>query len=130
MSNNSFLSKSITSLSKVDFDKIKAIEDQISSDKKLALEFISNPNTYMRKVLGEKNLPDDLHFHVSYKDKKYPSDTTTPENQIVLSSILRLNDSFKTEILRELDLLLKKQKDANYPMYCEGCPICKVAIIQ
>lgn len=130
MSNQSFLTQSIISLSKVDFEKIKALEDQIATSKELASEFISDPNAYMRKRMGEKSLPDDLHFHVSYKDKKHPSDTETPENQIVLSTILRLDNSFKNEILNKLESLLKKQDDANYGPYCDGCKICMIAIIQ
>lgn len=130
MSNQSFLTQSIISLSKVDFEKIKMLEDQIAADKELASEFISDPNTYMRKRMGEKSLPDDLHFHVSYKDKKHPSDTEVPENQIVLSTILRLDDSFKNEMLNNLDSLLKKQDDASFLPYCDGCKICMIAIIQ
>jgi hypothetical protein len=129
MSELNVLSENITALAGVNFKKINEIENELSINKDLALEFVSNPNEYMRKKLSGEFLPKNIHFHVRVGDVNFPSDTIIPDNQIVISTIIELDPLFKSDVMLRIKSL-DKNESTSKPLYCEGCEVCKVAIIR
>ena len=91
--------------------------------------FIRDPNSYMREKLKGTYVPKELHFHVQLAGAKFPADTKIPQNQIVITTTIELDASFKEDAIKEIRRLQLPDNVLSLT-YCDGCGECKVAIIK
>lgn len=129
MNNIMTISDGVRDVAKLDFDLIKSIEAQIAVSRDKALDFVKDPNAFMRAQLTGTYVPEKLHFHVRLGESNFPSDTTIPENQIVVSTTITLSNDIRDEVIQEI----KKRQPSSTGQkfaYCDGCEECKIAIIR
>ena len=120
------LASELIEFSRVDFVEISRIYANLAQNLDEAIEFVCDPDGYMKAKLLGTYLPATIHFHVRCADQIHPMETEFPDHQIVISSVVSLSMGIKDEVISKLKAL--PEEVISLRGYCEGCKHCMIAV--